>query len=172
MIGPLRKRLTKDGALRWDEERDASFLFAKMLTKTHTGNLAKTHDGNLAKGLIHDVSQHGGNKEAETGIGDSENKTGNDGATHNDPHHSIHGVPSEGPDEEEQESQGVDSGKDIQAREELREGHHGDNVPTKEEGDGDEQDTGAGGGGGGGERGHGGDVMEPTMTDVNVTPIL
>ena len=44
----------------------------------------------------------------------------------------------------------VDSGEDIQAREELREVHHGDNVPTKEEGDGDEQDTGAGDGGRGG----------------------
>ena len=155
VTGPRSKQPTKDGGLRWEEEGDASFQFAKMLTKTNTGNLAKTHNGKLTKGLIHDDSQHGANKEAETGIGDNEDETGNDGATHNDPHHSTHGAPSEGPDEEEQESQVVDSGEDIQAREELREVHHGANVPTNEEGDGDKQGTRAGGGGGGGDGGEG-----------------
>ena len=53
MTGHIRKRLAKDGVLRWDEERDASFQGAKKLTKTHTGNIAKTHNG---KGLIHDDS--------------------------------------------------------------------------------------------------------------------
>ena len=98
-------------------------------------------------------------KEAGKDIGDNEDETGINGATgiigatHNDPHHSNHGAPSKGPDEEEQERQVVDSGEDTQAREELGEGHHGDNVPTEEEGDGDEQGTRAeaGGGGGGGD---------------------
>ena len=45
----------------------------------------------------------------------------------------------------------VASGEDIQAWEELRELHHGANIPTKEEGDGDKQGTRAGGVGGGGD---------------------
>ena len=52
MIGPLCKRLTKDGGLRGQEEGDASFRGARMQTKTHNG-----------KGLIHDDSQHGANKD-------------------------------------------------------------------------------------------------------------
>ena len=138
-----------------DETRDLN----KRLAKDHARTLAKTHNGMSNRGLIHDDSHHGGNKEAGKDIGDDEDETGINGATgiigatHNDPHHSNHGAPSKGPDEEEQERQVVDRGEDTQAREELGEGHHGDNVPTEEEGDGDEQGTRAeaGGGGGGGD---------------------
>ena len=59
VIGPLRKRLTKDGGLRGQEEGDASFRGARMQTKTHTGTIAKTHNG---KGLIRDNNRHGANK--------------------------------------------------------------------------------------------------------------
>ena len=136
-----------------DETRDLN----KRLAKDHARTLAKTHNGMSNRGLIHDDSHHGGNKEAGKDIGDDEDETGINGATgiigatHNDPHHSNHGAPSKGPDEEEQERQVVDSGEDTQAREELGEGHHKPNVPTKEEGDGDKQGTRAGGGGGGGD---------------------
>ena len=129
--------------------------YTRRCAKDHGKTLAKTHNGKLTKGLIHDDSQHGANEEAETGIGNNEDETGNDGATHNDPHHSTNAARSEGLDEEEQESQVVDSGEDIQAREELREVHPVANIPTKEEGDGDEQGTRAGGGGGGGDGGEG-----------------
>ena len=94
IIGHIRNRPAKDGVLRWEEERDASFLGAKMQTKTHTGNIAKTHNG---KGLIHDDSQHGANK---TGTGDNEDIQARDCA-------SSHGAPIEGRDEEEQERQKV-----------------------------------------------------------------
>ena len=145
------------------DDEDETPDLNKRLAKNHTGRcakdharmLAKAHNGKLTKGLIHDDSHHGANKEAVTGIGDDEDETGNNGATHNNPHHSTNAVPSEGANEEEQEGQVVDSGEDIQAWEELREVHHGANVPTKEEGDGDEQGTRAGGGEGGGNGGEG-----------------
>ena len=48
---------------------------------------------------------------------------------------------------------GVDGGEDNRAREELEEGRHDTNGPTREEGGGDEQGTEDGGGGGRGNRG-------------------
>ena len=100
-----------------------------------------------------DLTREGAKKRGEDIQAREELEEGHHGANvpTNDPHHSTHGAPSEGPDEGEQERQVVDGGEDIQAREELEEGHHGTNVPTKEEGEGDEQGTRAGGRGGGGD---------------------
>ena len=102
------------------------------------------------------------NKEAEAVIGDDVNttiginkrraKTGRRGKDHARMIGKTHNRTDIGDDGEEgQERQEGDGGKDIQAREELEEGHHGTNVPTGEEGEGDKQGTRARGGGGGGD---------------------
>ena len=152
IIGHINKRPAKDGVLRRDKERDASFQEAKELTKTHTGTIAKTHNGkDHASG--HGAPSEGRDEEEQ------ERQKDDNGEDTQVMRVAIGDLPS------------------AQAKKVPREVHHNANDEartntgnnkaetgsgelihndlTKEEGEGGEQDTGAGGGGGGGDRGEG-----------------